>query len=391
MSSCTAARLSLAALTLLDFRPTAVKQLEDAHLAIAVATATDVADRQQQSRRADLFAVQQWARLVRGKVLGEVIGLCVATLRPCAGACMVLLSHMMFWVLGAASFRVDAAAEPAPLPMPLARIIFTADAIVLTFAAIGAMGATSAVRATGAGLFSTAGALVSAQQISKALKRRRIHTSAMSASATASASISATASTTTSDHPMAADDPAAISGVDGESQRTNRAVDPQMMAPSSSQGSADAASLASEQLWGPKSPDCGIWAEQWWPVCFAAHTGKDAPYPMTLLGAPLVIWWDGGQWQCTVDRCSHRLAPLSEGRVTSDGCIECPCESYLPMHPPDSPAHFLLLLRVSPTLGSFLTSLDHILPFLTSLDHILRSFLTSLDHILPFVTSHDHL
>lgn len=77
-----------------------------------------------------------------------------------------------------------------------------------------------------------------------------------------------------------------------------------------------------------------IWAEQWWPLCFSAHTTKRKPYPITLLGAPVVLWWDGGAWRCTVDRCSHRLAPLSEGRVTTEGCLECPCECHAPSQAP---------------------------------------------------------
>jgi pheophorbide a oxygenase len=36
-----------------------------------------------------------------------------------------------------------------------------------------------------------------------------------------------------------------------------------------------------------------------------------------LLGTPLVIWKDpaSGSWSVLEDRCPHRLAPLSEGRV----------------------------------------------------------------------------
>ena len=60
-----------------------------------------------------------------------------------------------------------------------------------------------------------------------------------------------------------------------------------------------------------------------------AHTSKTAPQAITVLGAPLVVWWDdvGSAWRCTLDRCSHRLAPLSEGRITG-GCIECPYHGW---------------------------------------------------------------
>lgn len=38
----------------------------------------------------------------------------------------------------------------------------------------------------------------------------------------------------------------------------------------------------------------------------------------------LVLWRDGeGKWRCFADRCPHRLVPLSEGRVESDGTLLC--------------------------------------------------------------------
>eukprot|EP00775_Hariotina_reticulata_P005511 gene5511-5747_t len=60
------------------------------------------------------------------------------------------------------------------------------------------------------------------------------------------------------------------------------------------------------------------------PVGAAAEPGvsgscqlpADRPTANQLLGLPLVLWKDGhGQWQCFEDRCPHRLAPLSEGRL----------------------------------------------------------------------------
>ncbi|KAI8463753.1 MAG: Rieske [2Fe-2S] iron-sulfur domain-containing protein [Monoraphidium minutum] len=49
------------------------------------------------------------------------------------------------------------------------------------------------------------------------------------------------------------------------------------------------------------------------------------PTAATLLGIPLVIWRDGtGAWSVLEDRCPHRLAPLSEGRIEpSDGTLFC--------------------------------------------------------------------
>ena len=164
---------SLACLAQLDLRPTMRRQLADSQSALDAITATDMATMKQWRTRAGPKQVWKWANLVRGKVAGEVIGLAVALRAPCSGACIVLLSHCLFWRLGAASACVDAAARPAPLPPPLARMIATADAVVLTFAALAMLGPTAASRSCGAALFSAATASVSAEAASKAVGRRR--------------------------------------------------------------------------------------------------------------------------------------------------------------------------------------------------------------------------
>ena len=168
-----AVRAGLASLTLVDFRPTAQIQLREAQAAIDAAASSDLAGRKQWRERSGPAAVARWAQLVRGKVLGEVLGLSVAVRAPCLGACLLLLSHVAFWLAGAARLRVDKTAKPAPLPAPLARMILTADAVVLAFSALGAFGPTPLLRSAGAGLFAAAAAFVSAEQIPKILKRRR--------------------------------------------------------------------------------------------------------------------------------------------------------------------------------------------------------------------------
>jgi pheophorbide a oxygenase len=52
---------------------------------------------------------------------------------------------------------------------------------------------------------------------------------------------------------------------------------------------------------------------------------KARPYPVTMLGQSYVVWWDAGaaQWRLAQDRCPHRLAPLSEGRIEPDGSLSC--------------------------------------------------------------------
>ena len=49
------------------------------------------------------------------------------------------------------------------------------------------------------------------------------------------------------------------------------------------------------------------------------------PTPFTLLGQNVVIFRDGaGSWNVLEDKCPHRLAPLSEGRIEpSDGTLQC--------------------------------------------------------------------
>lgn len=46
---------------------------------------------------------------------------------------------------------------------------------------------------------------------------------------------------------------------------------------------------------------------------------------MQILGRKVVIWYDkvAGKWQTFLDMCPHRLAPLSEGRIDEQGCIQC--------------------------------------------------------------------
>ncbi|EIE20742.1 hypothetical protein COCSUDRAFT_67210 [Coccomyxa subellipsoidea C-169] len=65
------------------------------------------------------------------------------------------------------------------------------------------------------------------------------------------------------------------------------------------------------------------WERNWYPVAILADVDGSKPIPVTLLGKKLVLWQGSdGEWNCVVDRCAHRYAPLSEGRV-KDGDIQC--------------------------------------------------------------------
>ena len=89
--------------------------------------------------------------------------------------------------------------------------------------------------------------------------------------------------------------------------------------------------------------------EAWYPIYFVDDLSKNRLSRFTLLERDLVIWWDKSAqtWQVFTDRCPHRLAPLSEGRVNEAGLLECPyhgwafsgegeCEVIPQQHPGES-------------------------------------------------------
>lgn len=77
----------------------------------------------------------------------------------------------------------------------------------------------------------------------------------------------------------------------------------------------------------PKRFDC---QEVWYPVYYVEDLDRSKLATFTLLGRNLVIWWDraGETWRAFEDKCPHRLAPLSEGRVNEQGWLECPYHGW---------------------------------------------------------------
>ncbi|CAM9179351.1 unnamed protein product [Discosporangium mesarthrocarpum] len=70
------------------------------------------------------------------------------------------------------------------------------------------------------------------------------------------------------------------------------------------------------------------WRRQWYPVAIVRDLEAVDPRKPTrieLLGEAYAIWKDvDGEWVAFVDRCPHRAAPLSEGRVDQDsGRLMC--------------------------------------------------------------------
>ena len=91
--------------------------------------------------------------------------------------------------------------------------------------------------------------------------------------------------------------------------------------------------------------------EAWYPIYYVEDLDKSRLARFTLLETDLVIWWDesADTWQVFEDKCPHRLAPLSEGRVNEEGLLECPYHGWafsgegkcevIPQQQPKAQAH----------------------------------------------------
>ncbi|RZC90902.1 hypothetical protein C5167_028733 [Papaver somniferum] len=67
------------------------------------------------------------------------------------------------------------------------------------------------------------------------------------------------------------------------------------------------------------------WRDHWYPVSLIEDLDPSRPTPFQLLNREIVLWKDKstGDWIAFDDKCPHRLAPLSEGRIDEDGNIQC--------------------------------------------------------------------
>lgn len=72
------------------------------------------------------------------------------------------------------------------------------------------------------------------------------------------------------------------------------------------------------------------WTEVWYPIAYVQDLDRERPTRFTLMEQDLVIWWDRTveTWRVFADRCPHRLAPLSQGRIAEDGLLECPYHGW---------------------------------------------------------------
>src|SRR5262249_61669703 len=71
-------------------------------------------------------------------------------------------------------------------------------------------------------------------------------------------------------------------------------------------------------------PCSGVFPRRWWcPVARSSALGR-RPLAVTLMDRPLVVFRGArGAPAVLLDRCDHRNYPLSLGRVTGDGLLEC--------------------------------------------------------------------
>eukprot|EP01026_Neomeris_dumetosa_P056729 TRINITY_DN51_c0_g1_i1.p1 TRINITY_DN51_c0_g1~~TRINITY_DN51_c0_g1_i1.p1 ORF type:complete len:509 (-),score=32.37 TRINITY_DN51_c0_g1_i1:646-2172(-) len=83
-------------------------------------------------------------------------------------------------------------------------------------------------------------------------------------------------------------------------------------------------SILTEESIQKEPSDQFQWAKQWYPIQSLINLEADRPNQLQLLGRDLVVWQDGErQWRCFEDKCPHRLVPLSEGRIETDGTLQC--------------------------------------------------------------------
>ena len=62
----------------------------------------------------------------------------------------------------------------------------------------------------------------------------------------------------------------------------------------------------------------------WYPIAASSAVVRRKPLGVKRFGKALVLWRsDDGRAVCMADRCSHRAAALSPGKIR-DGCLECP-------------------------------------------------------------------
>ena len=73
------------------------------------------------------------------------------------------------------------------------------------------------------------------------------------------------------------------------------------------------------------------WRNQWYPVHFAQDLPEGKPQRVYIFDEPIVLLKRPGEQGVVAlrDRCPHRAAALSEGRMTPDGHLQCAYHGWL--------------------------------------------------------------
>ncbi|KAM3693109.1 hypothetical protein ACJW31_08G140900 [Castanea mollissima] len=91
------------------------------------------------------------------------------------------------------------------------------------------------------------------------------------------------------------------------------------------------------------------WYSQWYPVMPICDLDKRRPHAKKVIGLDVVVWWDRNEetWKVFDDRCPHRLAPLSDGRIDQWSRLQCAYHGwcfngsgnckFIPQAPPNGP------------------------------------------------------
>lgn len=70
--------------------------------------------------------------------------------------------------------------------------------------------------------------------------------------------------------------------------------------------------ISQEQEEVKSSDGVFVWKDHWYPVSLIEDLDPSVPTAFQLLGRELVLWKDNqGEWRVFLDKCPHRLAPLS--------------------------------------------------------------------------------
>ena len=65
------------------------------------------------------------------------------------------------------------------------------------------------------------------------------------------------------------------------------------------------------------------WMKQWYPVSPTRSLKRKKPNSVRLMEVPLVVWMSAAGWRVAQDRCPHRGAPLSYGRIETNNTLTC--------------------------------------------------------------------